>query len=74
MLDESNRKPNKSWVYKGSEFYSRSMKLWLEKNAKQIYSTHNKRKPVVAERSIRTLKNKMYKCMTLISKMCILIY
>ena len=30
-LDESNRKPNKLWVDKGSEFYNRSMKSWLEK-------------------------------------------
>ena len=26
ILDESNRKPNKIWVDKGSEFYSRSVK------------------------------------------------
>ena len=30
-LDESNHKPNKIWVDKGSEFYNKSMKLWLEK-------------------------------------------
>ena len=27
----SNRKPNKKWVDKGSEFYNRSIKSWLEK-------------------------------------------
>ena len=32
-LDESNRKPNKTWVDKGSEFSNRSMKSWLGKNA-----------------------------------------
>ena len=26
VLDESNRKPNKIWIDKGSEFYNRSMK------------------------------------------------
>ena len=31
ILDESNRKPNKIWVDKGSEFYNRSMKSWLGK-------------------------------------------
>ena len=31
LLDESNRKPNKIWVDKGSEFYKRSTKSWLEK-------------------------------------------
>ena len=33
-----------------------------------MYSTNNKGKSVVAERFIRTLKNKIYKYMTLISK------
>ena len=31
ILDESNRKPNTIWVDKGSNFYNRSMKSWLEK-------------------------------------------
>ena len=38
------------------------------KNARQMYSTHNEGKSVVAERFIRTLKNKSYKYMTSISK------
>ena len=33
-----------------------------------MYSIHNEEKSVVAERFIRTLKNKIYKCMTSISK------
>ena len=33
-----------------------------------MYSTYNEEKPVVAERFIRTLKNKIYKYMTSISK------
>ena len=33
-----------------------------------MYSTHNERKPAVAERFIRTLKNTIYKHMTAISK------
>ena len=36
-LDETNRKPNKIWVDKGSRFYNRSMKSWLEKNALEMY-------------------------------------
>ena len=36
-LDETNRKPNKIWVDKGSRFYNRSMKSWLEKNAIEMY-------------------------------------
>ena len=68
VLKESNRKPNKIWVDKGSEFYSRLMKSWLEINAIEKYSTHKEGKSVVAERFIRTLKNKTYKYMTSISK------
>ena len=33
-----------------------------------MYSTHNEEKLVVAERFIRTLKNKIYKYMTSVSK------
>ena len=33
-----------------------------------MYSTHNERKSVVAERFIRTIKNKIYKYMSSISK------
>ena len=32
VLDESKCKSNKIWVDKGSKFYNRSMKSWLEKN------------------------------------------
>ena len=68
ILGESNRKPNKIWVDKGSKFYNRSMKSWLQDNDVELYSTHNERKSVVAERFIRTLKNKIYKYMASISK------
>ena len=56
FLDESNRRPNKIWVDKGSEFYNRSMKSWLEKNDTEMHSTYNS--SVIAERFIKTLKNK----------------
>ena len=68
LPNKFNRKPGKIWVDKGSEFYNRSMKSWLEKNDIEIYSTHNEVKSVVAERCIRTIKNKIYKLMTSISK------
>ena len=64
----SERKPNKIWVDKGSEFCNNSFKKWLKDNDIEIYSIHNEGKSVVAERFIRTLKNKIYKCMTSISK------
>ena len=68
FLNESDRKPNKLWVDKGSKFYNRSMKSWLEKIDVEMYSTHNEGKSVVAEGFARTLENKIYKYMTSISK------
>ena len=64
ILKKSNRKPNKIWVDKGGEFFNRSMKSWLEKNDIEMYLTHNEGKSVVAERFVRTIKNKIYKHMT----------
>ena len=68
ILDDSKRKSNKIWVDKGSELYNRSIKSWLQDNDIAMYSTHNTDKTVVAERFIRTIKNKLYKYMTSISK------
>ena len=59
ILEESDRKPNKIWVDKESEFYNNSFKKWLKDNDIEMYSTHNEEKSVVAERFIRTLKNKI---------------
>ena len=47
----------KIWVNKGSRFYNKPMKPWLHDNDIETYSTQNKGKCVVAERSIRTLKS-----------------
>ena len=43
-------------------------KKWLKENDIIMYSTHNEGKSFVLERFIRTLKNKIYKHMTAISK------
>ena len=61
-------KPNKIWVDKGSELYSASFKKSLQDNDIVIYSTNNEGKSVVVERFIRTLKSKIYKYMTSVSK------
>ena len=61
ILKEPNCKPSKIWIDKGSEFYNRSIKSWLEKNAIEMYSMHNEGKSIIAERFIRTLENKIYK-------------
>ena len=68
ILDNSKRKPNKIWVHKGSEFYNNSFKKWIKDNNIEMYSTHNEGTSVIAEKFIRTLKNKIYKYMTAISK------
>ena len=56
------------WVSKRSEFYNRSMKSRLQNIYIEIYSTHNEGKYVVDKKSIRTLKNKVYKYITPVSK------
>ena len=68
ILKQSNRKPNKIWVDKGSEFYNAYFKKWLKDNDLVMYSTHNEGKSVVAERFIRIIKSKIYKYITSISK------
>ena len=67
-MKESDRKPNKTWVDKGSEFYNNCFKKWLKYNYIEMYSIHNEGKSFVAERFVRTLKNKIYKYVTSISK------
>ena len=47
ILDDSNRseakskdrKPNKIWVDKGSEFYNNSFKKWLKNNDRDVFDT-----------------------------------
>ena len=58
ILENSKRKLNKIWVDQGSEFYNKYFKKWLKSNNIEMYSIHNDGKSVVAERFIRTLKNK----------------
>ena len=64
IIKQSNRKPNKIWVDQGGEFYNNVFEKWLSDNDINMYSTYNEGKSVVAERFIRTLKNKLYKHMT----------
>ena len=55
----------RSW---GGEFYKNKFKDFLKENDIEMYSTFNERKSVVAERFIKTLKNKIYKRMTTVGK------
>ena len=68
IIKQSNGKPNKIWVDQGGEFYNHVFKKWLSDNGIIMYSTFNECKSVVAERFIRTLKNKLYKHMLDINK------
>ena len=68
IIKHSERKPNKISVDQGSEFYNNNFKKWLSDNNIIMCSTYNEGKSVVAERFIRTLKNKLYKHMTATGK------
>ena len=65
---KGRRKPNKIWVDQGIEFYNKSFKDFLKINNIEMYSTCNEGKSAVAERFIITLKKKIFKHMTAISK------
>ena len=62
------KKPNKIWVDQCTEFYNNTFKDFLKINSIEMYSTYNEGKSFVAERFIRTLKNKIFKHLTTISK------
>ena len=55
-------------VDQDSEFYNNTFKDFLKINNIELFSTYNEGKYVVAERFIGTLKNKIFKHMTAISK------
>ena len=61
ILDISESKPNKIWIYKNIEFCNRFMKSWLKDNGIEMHSAYNEGKSVVAKRFIRALKTKLYK-------------
>ena len=67
IIKQSNRKPNKIWVDQGGKCYN-VFKKWLSDNDIIMYSTYNEGKSIIAERFIRTLKNKLYKHMTATGK------
>ena len=73
ILDDSMKlysagKLNKIWVDKEMKFCNSSFKKRLKNNDIEIYLIHYQGKSVVAERFIRTIKIKIYKYMTSVSK------
>ena len=65
------RKTNKMWVDQGGEFYNNLFKGFLKINYIEMYLSYNEGKSVVAERFIRTLKNKIFEHMAAPSCLCL---
>ena len=61
-------KPKKIWVDQGGEFYDNFCKRFFKINNIEMDSTYNEGKSVVVERFIRSLKSKILKYMTAVSK------
>ena len=61
MITRKNR-PNKIWVEQGTEFAG-EFKKFCSDEGKEIYSTMSETKAAFAERTIRSLKNIMYRYM-----------
>ena len=63
------RRPNKTWVDRGREFYNKDVQKLIE-----LYSTENEKKSCVIERFNRTIKEKMCKNFSANNKENMLIY
>ena len=61
---EEGRKPKKLWTDKGREFYNKNMDDLRKLYDIELYSTENEEKSSIAERWIRTMKEKMFKYFT----------
>ena len=68
IFKKCDTKLDKVRTNQGSEFYNKSFKKMSQDNDIKMYSTFSEGKSVVAEKFIRTLKNKIYKHMTAVSK------
>ena len=67
-LISEKTKQNKIWVGQGNKFCNNSLKDFLKINNIEMYSTYSEGKSVFAERLFRTLRNRIFKHMTAISK------
>lgn len=59
IISTSDRKPEKIWSDRGTEFYNANVNRLLQRNGIELYSTHNEPKASIAERFIRTLRRKI---------------
>ena len=62
------RKSKKIRIDQGGEFYNKLFQRFLKINNVGMHSTYNEGESVVAERFIRTFKNKIFNHMTAVSK------
>lgn len=58
------RKPEKLQADKGREFYNAKFKSLLKQNKIKLYSTESDQKAAIAERTIQTIKNILYRYLT----------
>ena len=61
---KEGRTPGKLWTDKGTEFYNKDMNDLRKLYDIELYSTENVEKSSIAERWIRTMKEKMFKYFT----------
>ena len=59
--------PNKIWVDQGSKFKNQLFKKFLRNNNTAKHSPYNEKNSIFAEWFIRTLKNKIYQHITVVS-------
>ena len=59
IFKNSGRRPKKLWTDKGREFFNKDVRDLVE-----LYATENEEKSSIAERWIRTMKEKMFKYFT----------
>ena len=59
IFKDSRRRPKKLWTDKGREFFNKDVRDLVE-----LYATENEEKSSIAERWIRTMKEKMFKYFT----------
>ena len=65
IIRKDGRKPRKLWTDRGTEFYNTNVAHVLKRNGIDLYSTHNEPKATIAERFIRTLREKIESNFTL---------
>ena len=61
VIEASGRKPAKTWVDEGTEFYNKQMTKFIDANSITRYSTYGEHKSMFVERFNRTLKGRMWR-------------